>query len=92
MTPFIGAHNLFSVGYYGQLVEALTECIFDHGSRRGGVTIDPTMDIAQQPLPLFNGDAALHDLGVALLVEFALNKDKGPGVMGELLSFHLVHR
>ena len=40
------------------------------------VTIDPTMDIAQQPLPLFDEDAALQDPGVASLVELALNKDK----------------
>ena len=36
------------------------------------VTADPTMDIAQQPLPLFDGDAALQDPGVALLVEVYL--------------------
>ena len=59
LTPFIGAHNLFGVGYYGWPVEALTKCIFDQGSRRGMVTIDPTVDIAQQTLPLFDGDAAL---------------------------------
>ena len=41
------------------------------------VTIDPTMDIAQQMLPLFDGDAALQDPGVALLIEFALHKNKG---------------
>ena len=29
LTPFIGAHNLFSVGYCGQPVEALSEHIFD---------------------------------------------------------------
>ena len=59
LTPFTGAHNLFGVGYYGRPVEALTECISDQGSRHGMVTVDPTMDIAQQPLPLFDGDAAL---------------------------------
>ena len=59
LTPFIGAHNLFSVGYYGRPVEALSERISDHGSRRGMLTADPTVDIAQQPLPFFDGDVAL---------------------------------
>ena len=27
LIPFIGAHNLFSIGYCGRLVEALLECI-----------------------------------------------------------------
>ena len=59
LTPFVGAHNLFGVGYCGWSVEALSECISNQGSRRGMVTVDLTMDIAQQTLPLFNGDAAL---------------------------------
>ena len=59
LTPFTGAHNLFSVGYCGRLVEALSEGISDQGPRRGMVTTDPSMDIAQQTLPLFNGNAAL---------------------------------
>ena len=59
LVPFAGAHNLFSVGYYGRLVEALPECIFDQGSRHGMVTVDPTVDVAQQLLLLFERDAAL---------------------------------
>ena len=58
LTPFIGAHNLFGVGYYGRAVEALTECVSDQGSRHSMVTVDPTMDITQQLLPLFDWDAA----------------------------------
>ena len=27
LAPFVGVHNLFGVGYYGQPVEALSECI-----------------------------------------------------------------
>ena len=59
LTPFVGAHNQLGVGNYGWPVEALLECIFDQGSRHDIVTADPTMDIAQQTLPLFNGDATL---------------------------------
>ena len=59
LTPFVGAHNLFGVSYCGRLVEALMECVSDQGSMRGMVIADPTVDIAQQPLPLFDGDAAL---------------------------------
>ena len=29
LTPFTGAHNLFSVGYYGRPVEALSKCVSD---------------------------------------------------------------
>ena len=79
LTPFAGAYHLLSIGYCGWLVEALSEHVSDQGSRHGMVTADPTMNIAQQMLPLFDGDAALQDPGVASLVEFALNKDEGLG-------------
>ena len=46
LTPFIGAYDLLSVGYCSGLVEALSECVSNQGSRRGMVTADPTMDIA----------------------------------------------
>ena len=55
------------------------------------VIADPTMNIAQQTLPLFDGDAVLQDPSVAPLVEFALHKNKGLGTMSEPSSFHLVH-
>ena len=55
------------------------------------VTTDPIVDIAQQMLPLFDGDAALQDAGVASLVEFALHKDEGLGTTCEPWSFCLVH-
>ena len=45
------------------------------------VTIDPIVDIAQQTLSLFKGDAALQDPGVASLVEFTIHKDNGLGMM-----------
>ena len=56
------------------------------------VTTDPTVDIAQQPLPLFNGDAVLQDPSVALPIELALNKDKRLGTAREPPSLHFVHR
>ena len=59
LTPFIGAHNLFSIGYCGQPVEALSERVSNQGPRCGMVPADSTVDITQQLLPLFNGDAAL---------------------------------
>ena len=59
LAPIVGAYDLLGVGYCSGLVEALSECVSNQGSRRGVVTIDPTMDIAQQMLPLFDGDAAL---------------------------------
>ena len=56
------------------------------------VTADPTVDIAQQTLPLFDEDAALQDPGVASLVEFALHKNKGLGATCEPSSLRLVRR
>ena len=54
------------------------------------VTTDPSMDIAQQILPLFDGDAELQDPGVASFVEFPFYKNEGFGTMCEPLSFHLL--
>ena len=59
LTPFVGAHDLLGVGYSRGPVEALSEHVFDQSSRHGMVTADPTRDMAQQMLPLFDGDAAL---------------------------------
>ena len=56
------------------------------------VSADPTMDITQQLLPLFDGDAVLQDPGVALLVELDLNNDKGLGATREPPSPRFVHR
>ena len=53
LAPFVGAHDLLGVGYCSGLVEALSECVPNQGSRHGVVTADPIMDIAQQKLPLF---------------------------------------
>ena len=77
LAPFAGAYDLLSVGYCSGPVEALSECVSNQGSRRGVVTADPTVDIAQQVLPLFDGDAELQDPGVASFVEFTLYKNEG---------------
>ena len=68
LTPFAGVYDLLGIGYCSGPVEALLECISNQGSRRGMVTADPTVDIAQQKLPLFDGDTELQDLGVAPFV------------------------
>ena len=59
LAPFVGAYDLLGVSYYNGPVEALSECIPNQGSRCGVVTAHPTVDIAQQKLPLFDGDAEL---------------------------------
>ena len=61
LAPFAGAYDLLGVGYHGRPVEALSKHVSDQGSRCGMMTADPTVDIAQQTLPLFDGDAALQD-------------------------------
>ena len=59
LAPFAGAYNLLGVGYCSGPVEALSEHVPNQGSRCDVVTADPIVDIAQQMLPLFDGDAAL---------------------------------
>ena len=59
LAPFAGAYDLLGVGYYSGTVEALLECVPNQGSRRGMVTAYPTVDIAQQKLPLFDRDTDL---------------------------------
>ena len=56
------------------------------------VTADPTVDIAQQKLPLFDGDAEPQDPGVASFVEFAFYKNEGFGATCEPSSIYLAHR
>ena len=59
LAPFVGAYDLLGIGYCDRPVEALSECVFDQGPRRGMVPVDPTVDITQQLLPSFDGDVAL---------------------------------
>ena len=59
LAPFTGVYDLIGIGYCSGPVEALSECVPNQGSGRGIVTADPTMDIAQQKLPLFDGDVEL---------------------------------
>ena len=92
LAPFVGVYDLLGVGYYSGPVEALSECISNQGPRRGMVTVDPTMDVAQHKSSLFAGDAELQDPGVAPSVEFTLYKNKGLGATCELSSFLLVCR
>ena len=56
------------------------------------VTADPTVDIAQQLLPLLDGDVALQDPGVASPVELAISNGKGLGMMCEPSSLRFVHQ
>ena len=92
LTPFVGAHDLLGVGHRSRLVEALSERVSNQGSRRGMLTTDPTMDITQQTLPLFKGDAVQQDLSVASLVEFTLHKNKGLGMTCKPSSLHPIHQ
>ena len=59
LAPFAGAYDLLGVGYCSGQVEALLECVPNQGSRRSVVTADPTVDITQQKLPLFDRDTEL---------------------------------
>ena len=92
LTPFAGAYDLLGFDYCSGPVEALSECVSNQGPRRGMVTADPTMDVAQQKSFLFTGYAELQDPSVAPLVEFALHKNEGLGAVRHPLSLHLIHR
>ena len=88
--PFAGVHDVLSVSHRGCPVEALSKCVFDQGSRRSMMTANPTVDITQQLLPLFDGDAVLQDPDVASLVELALNNDEGLGATREPPSLRFI--
>ena len=47
LAPFAGAYNLLGISYCSGLVEALSKCVSNQGSRHGVVTTDPTVDIVQ---------------------------------------------
>ena len=89
LAPFVGAYDSLGVGYCSGPIEALSECVPNQGSRHGVVTADPTVDITQQKLPLFDGNTELHDLDVAPFIEFAFYKNEGLGVMCEASTFRL---
>ena len=90
LAPFAGAYDLLGISYHSRLVEALSQRLSDQGSRHGMVTVDPTVDISQQKLPLFDGDTKLQDPSVASFVEFALYKNEGLGAMCKPSGFRLV--
>ena len=81
---------MLSVSYYNRPVEALSERVPNQGSRCGMVPVDPTMDVIQQLLPLFDRDIALEDLSVVVLVELFLDDDKLLGAEREPPSQRLV--
>ena len=87
---------MLSVGYCSGPVEALSECVSNQGSRRGVVTVDPTVDVTQQKFSQFARDTELQDPGVALFVEFALYKNEGFGMtcsyQASILSIDSVSR
>ena len=91
LTPFAGAYDLLGVGYCSGPVEALSECVSNHGPRCGMVTIEPTVDVVQQKFSLFARDTELQDPDVTLFVEFALYKNEGLGTACEPFSFRLIH-
>ena len=92
LAPFVGAYDLLGVGYCSGPVEALSECVPNQGSRRGVVTADPTVDVAQQKHPLFGGNTELQDPSVAPFVEFAFYKNEGLGAACEPSGFRLIRR
>ena len=56
------------------------------------MTVDSTMDVAQQELSLFARDTELQNPAVTPFVEFAFYKNEGLGATCEPSSFCLVYR
>ena len=92
LAPFIGAYDLLGIGYYSGPVEALSEYISNQSRRRGMVTADPAVDVAQQKHAPFSGNAKLQGPSVTLLVEFAFYKNEGLGAACEPSGFRLIRR
>jgi hypothetical protein len=59
LTPLAGAHDLLGISHHGWPVEALSERVSDQGSRCDKMFAEPAVDIFQQALSLFDGDATL---------------------------------
>ena len=59
LASFAGAYDLLGVSHRSWLVETLLECVSDQGSRCSVMSVDPSMDVFQQVLPLLGGDATL---------------------------------
>lgn len=78
MASFAGAYDFFCVGHSGGLVEALSKSTSDQGPWRRVVTTNSAVDVFQQSLPLFDGDAALQDPRDAPFAEFLADKEKPP--------------
>ena len=92
LAPIVGAYDLLGVGYRGRIVEALSECISDQGSRCGMMSTDPTMNVLQQLPSLFDGNATLQDPSVASLVELPLDNDERLGSACDPSGLCLVRR
>jgi hypothetical protein len=76
LTSFAGAYYLSGVGHDSGPIETLLERISNKGAWRCMVAANALVDILQQPLPLFDGDAVLQDSSGALLIKFPIQQDK----------------
>jgi hypothetical protein len=61
LAPFVGAHNLASVGDRGRPVEALAERIAHERAQRRMVATHARVDVAEELAPLGDGYAPLQD-------------------------------
>ena len=59
LAPLASPHDLGGIGNFSGPVEALPERIADEGARRGVVTADASVDVADQLLALGDGNASL---------------------------------
>jgi hypothetical protein len=69
-------YYLSGVSHGSGPVETLLERVSDEGAWHYVVAENALVDILQQPLPLFDGDAVLQDSSGAMLVKFPIQQDK----------------
>ena len=90
LTPLAGANDVRRVVYCCRPVETLSEGVPDQRPRRGVVAAHTGVDVAQELLPLFDGDAALQYATHTSLVELFVEDHKRLSAARDAPSFHLI--
>ena len=67
LTALAGAYDLLGICDRGWRAKTLWECVPNPRSWGGEMTIDPTVDVLKELLPLFGRDVVLQDSRAALL-------------------------
>jgi hypothetical protein len=86
----VGLHEVLCIGEGGGLVEALLERLSRQGSRGDVVGAHALMDVRQQRLPFFLGDAAELDPAITPLIEFPIYQRVHLGLTSNALGLLVI--